>query len=45
MTVAFLGENKRPEYRQTNEGILDLDQTVQVLKRAEALMDASLRKS
>jgi hypothetical protein len=42
MTVAFLGERKCPEYRQANGGILDFGQTVQVLKRAEALMDAAL---
>jgi hypothetical protein len=45
MTVAFLGERKRPEYRQANGGILDFDQTVQVLKRADALMDAALGRT
>jgi hypothetical protein len=45
MTVAFLGERKRPEYHQANGGILDFDQTVQILKRAEVLMDAALGKN
>jgi hypothetical protein len=39
MTVAVLDE----DYRQTNDqGLLDMEKTVELLKKAEALMDAAL---
>lgn len=40
MTVAVLDG----DYRQETDGVLDLDRTVVVLRRAEALMDAALNR-